>query len=148
MELKRFLQTAVALELAAEETYLALTEAMARHSNRDAAEFFREMAGYCALHRETAMERAGITSIDGIQRDLAEAVSAAREAPAPGDVGNVDLEQAMSLALLAEQNGLNFYLRVAESTEDAQLRAIASDFVDEERGHIHALERFLGHRPY
>jgi rubrerythrin len=54
----------------------------------------------------------------------------------------------MSLSLAAERRGVTFYEEIARTTTDMQTRLHAEEFATEERGHVLALERFLGLEPY
>ena len=71
MDLNTFLAHAVRLELDAEQAYLQLIGLMQERGNRDATEFFREMASYSRRHRETAMRRAGFSDLADIPELIA-----------------------------------------------------------------------------
>jgi len=149
MDIQTFLAHAVKLELDAEETYLKLVELTMTLDNRDAVEFFREMAGFSRMHRNTAMQRAGFddsTDIHGIIDTWPDSIN---ETP---DINEFkpphDLEGALALALASENRAVVFYDGVAQTTTDPQIRRIASEFAAEERGHVLALERFLGLQCY
>ena len=62
--------------------------------------------------------------------------------------GPLDIDDAMSLALAAERRGVAFYEEVSRATTDTQTRLHAEEFASEERGHVLALERFFGLKPY
>ncbi len=149
MDLPTFLAHAVRLELDAEQAYLQLIELMQERGNRDATEFFREMAGYSRLHRETAMRRAGFNDLAEIPELIAAWPASQSESPNLKDAeGPLDLDDATYLALAAEQRGVSFYTSVAQAASDPQTRQLAEEFAAEERGHVLALERFLGLKPY
>jgi rubrerythrin len=149
MDIRIFLAHAVKFELEAEEAYLKLVELMTARDNRDAAEFFREMAGYSRLHREVAMKRAGFddsTDIHGLVDSWPDGIT---ETPdITGINGTLDLDGAMSVALAAEKRGVAFYEGVSQITTDAQIRHLAEEFAAEEHEHVLALERFFGHKSY
>jgi len=144
-----FLAHAVKLELETEEAYLKLVERMAAIDNHDVAEFFCEMAGFCHLHRITAMRRAGFDASTDIHSIIASGPGGNSETPDLKDFeSHLDLDGAMSLALAAERRGVTFYEGIARTTTDTQTRLHAEEFASEERGHVRALERFFGLQPY
>lgn len=52
-------------------------------------------------------------------------------------------EQALQVALEAEQGGLDYYTGVMKATIDPELRALAKEFADEEAGHVAELQRWI-----
>ena len=149
MNISTFLAHAVKLELETEEAYLYLVELMTTRGNHDVAEFFREMAGYCRLHRDTAMKRAGFDDSTNIHSIITSGPGSNTEAPDLKDSETpLDLDGAMSMSLAAEKRGVAFYEEVARTTTDTQTRRHAEEFASEERGHVLALERFFGLEPY
>src|SRR5438309_167103 len=58
-------------------------------------------------------------------------------------VGRSPREMALAIALAAEQNAVRYYTRLAETTEDAELRELYKEFVDFEAGHSDWLEKRL-----
>ena len=150
MDIGVFLAHTVKIELDTEEAYLQLIELMTERGNHDVAEFFREMAGFSHLHRNLAMSRAGFddsTDIHGIIDSWSGSNTV--ETPFLNDFQRaLDLDGAMSLALAAEKRAAVFYAEVAQSTTDSQIRQLAEEFAEEERGHVLALERFFGREPY
>lgn len=149
MNILTFLAHAAKLELETEEAYLYLAELMTTRGNHDVAEFFREMAGYCRLHRDAAMRRAGFDDSTDIHHIITSGPVNNTEAPNLKDSGTpIDLDGAMSLALAAERRGVKFYEEIARTTTDIQTRLQSEEFASEERGHVLALERFLGLKSY
>lgn len=150
MDIHIFLAHAVKLEFEAEEAYLKLVDLMIEQGNRDVAEFFREMAGFCRLHGEAAMKHAGFDDATDIH-GMIDSWSGSSSSEIP-DMKNFaspsDLDGAMSLALATEKHGATFYEDVARTTIDREVRLLAEDFAAEERGHVLALERFFGLKPY
>ena len=55
--------------------------------------------------------------------------------------GRSPRELALEIAVAAEQEALRYYIRLAELTEDADLRALYREFVEFESGHTGLLER-------
>jgi rubrerythrin len=58
-------------------------------------------------------------------------------------VGRSPRQMALEIANVAEQNAVRFYTRLAEITEDAELRALYKEFVDFETNHSDWLEKKL-----
>ena len=52
-------------------------------------------------------------------------------------------EQALQVALAAEQAGLAYYQSILESTRDPEIRVLAQEFVDEETMHVRELQRWI-----
>lgn len=149
MDMRVFLAYVVKLEAEAGAAYLELVEVMAAQGNADAVAFFREMAGFCHLHWQTAMKRAGFDDTTDIPEIIASAPASGTEVPDLNDAGSpFDLDGATALALAAERRGVAFYSAVARTTINPQTGRLADEFAEEERRHVLALERFLGRRPY
>src|SRR5438132_12864749 len=56
-------------------------------------------------------------------------------------VGRSPRQMALEIALAAEQNAVRYYTRLAETTEDAELREVYKEFAEFEIGHSDWLER-------
>jgi rubrerythrin len=151
MNLDSFLVLAAKLECEAASIYAKSAELVSSAQNRDAAAFFREMAGYANKHLGDVLARAGYKDVSELpqiaypwgNRPAPEAMS---PIPAAGDI--IDLDSAMTRALDAERRAVMFYEEASQSSRDAQVKALAAEFVIEERRHVLALERFLGLQPY
>ena len=52
-------------------------------------------------------------------------------------------EQALEVALEAEQAGLDYYTDVMNATSDPEIRAFAKEFSEEEAGHVAELKRWI-----
>lgn len=147
MDLRSFLAQAVQLELDAEMAYLHLVDLAAARGNQDASAFFGEMAGFSRLHRLTAMKRAGFASLADVP--AIKGVLQGGETPDLAAANRpLDLEAANALAIAAETSGVAYYDEVARTATEPEIRALAEEFAAEERGHVLALERFLGLKPY
>jgi rubrerythrin len=55
----------------------------------------------------------------------------------------IGIEQALQVALDAENAGLAFYADVLAQTDDPEIRVLAKEFVEEESQHVAELERWL-----
>ena len=150
MNLRTFLAYAVKLELDAESVYRQSAAAMDALKNRDAAAFFREMAGYCHLHYEEAMRRAGFNDLSDLPElsyPWPDALGPESLRPIPAGT-ILDLEGATGQALAAERCGVAFYEHLARTADDPDVRSLAEEIAAEERGHVLALERFMGWKPW
>ena len=56
-------------------------------------------------------------------------------------VGRSPRQMALEIALAAEQNAVRYYTRLAETTEDAELREVYKEFAEFEVGHSDWLDR-------
>jgi rubrerythrin len=149
MDMHAFFAKAIGLELAAERIYRKLADCIRSPERRDTAEFFLEMAEFSRRHRERIADKAdsaGIRLAEGADSPSAGELG---EMPHPAAVsGNCDLDGAMELALAAEHRGVAFYENFARVAVDLRVRELADEFAEEERGHVLALERFMGLKPY
>jgi rubrerythrin len=146
---REFLAHAVQLEREAARRYEELSVAMGTEGNRELQTFFGKMAHYSRLHLAQATARGGF-----------------REVPtyAPGDYlwpdgvspetagwAGVDSQMgpraALELALDGERSGHAYYASVAATTNDAELRALAGEFAEEEAEHVLELEKLLAACP-
>ncbi len=151
MDLCTFLAHAVKLEHEAAIIYTKSAEVVSAAKNQDAAAFFCEMAGYANSHLKDVMTRAGYKDISDLpemsyqwgNRSAPETLS-----PIPSSDDIIDLDSAMTMALDAERRAVEFYAGVAASSPDPRIRTLALEFATEERGHVLALERFMGLKPY
>lgn len=147
-EVERFLAHAVRLEREAARRYEELAAAMQTGGNRELQEFFARMAHYSRLHLQTASARTGFRDLppladgefewpDGISPESAEWA---------GVDALMDSAAALELALEGERRGHAYYLAVAATTPDEELRFIATEFAQEEAEHVAELERRVAAR--
>jgi rubrerythrin len=151
MNLDTFLAHAVKLEHEAALIYAKSAEVVAGSENQDTVAFFREMAGFANMHLSDVMARAGYKDLSELpqlsyQWGDHSAPETMSPIPASGDI--IDLDSAMTRALDAERRAVAYYEEAAQSSLDSQVRALALEFAAEERGHVLALERFMGLKPY
>jgi rubrerythrin len=144
-DVERFLAHAIALEREAARRYEELSMAMQTEGNRELHEFFTRMAGYSRKHLAEATARAGFREIPHIGPDDFEWPDGV--APETADWAGVDAllgpRGALELALHSEQRGHAYYAAMAATTDDAELRALAGEFADEEADHIVQLEKLI-----
>lgn len=144
MDLRTFLLEAVGVELHAEHAYAQLAADMARAGNAAAQQFFAQLGQYSTLHREEAMRRAGLATLEDFvaaRGDLPEGLRG--ETPTldfPEDP--LSLDEAFGIALEAENNAARLYESVVATSADAAVRQMAAEFAAEEHEHVEALKRF------
>jgi rubrerythrin len=142
---EEFLVHAIRLEQEAALRFGQLADAMNTQGNREVGRLFRQLADYSKLHLADARERAGYRDLPPLRpEDYAwpdiESPEAAAIWAADPMLGR---EQALEVALEAEQAGMDYYSNVMKNTIDPELRALAKEFADEEAGHVAELKRWI-----
>lgn len=142
---EEFLVHAIRLEQEAALRFGQLADAMLTQGNREVGRLFRQLADYSKLHLADARERAGYRDLPPLRPedyswpDIESPEAAAIWAADP----LLGREQALEVALEAEQAGMDYYSNVMKSTIDPELRALAKEFADEEAGHVAELKRWI-----
>ncbi|MBK8177117.1 MAG: 2Fe-2S iron-sulfur cluster binding domain-containing protein [Rhodospirillales bacterium] len=140
-----FLAHAVAVEQSAADHFDELAESMDGCGNKEVAELFRQLAGYSRLHLQDAKERASAIDVTG--RMPKEYDWPDMEAPEQTELwagdSSLTRSDALKAALKGETRGFEFYHYVAETTADAEIRALAKEFRKEEQEHVKILERWI-----
>jgi rubrerythrin len=144
-DVERFLAHAVQLEREAARRYEELAAAMGTEGNRELKVFFSRMAHYSRLHLAEAMARGGFRELPQLaphEYDWPEGTS-----PETAGWAGVDAlmsqRDALELALGGERSGHAYYAAIAATSRDAELRAIAGQFAQEEAEHVQQLEKLL-----
>lgn len=144
-DVERFLAHAIALEREAARRYEELAAAMGAEGRRELKDFFTRMARYSRLHLKQASERAGFRELPPLAAHEYEWPDGI--APETADWAGVDAQMdsraALQLALDSERRGHAYYAAVAATTRDAELRAVASQFADEEAEHVLELDKLI-----
>jgi rubrerythrin len=144
-DVERFLAHAIALEREAARRYEELAAAMGTEGQRELKDFFARMARYSRLHLKQASQRAGFRELPALAAHEYEWPDGI--APETADWTGVDAlmdsRAALQLALDSERRGHAYYAAVAATTRDAELRAIAAEFADEEAEHVLELDKLL-----
>lgn len=142
---EEFLVYAARLEQEAALRFDELADVAASFANQDVAAFFRQMAHFSRLHLDEARKRGGFHDLPEIATGQFQwPDDESPEAAAIwGADPNMDVHQAMALALDAEQRGLAFYTDVMAATDDPEIKAMAREFVEEEAEHVSAIERWI-----
>lgn len=149
MGLAEFLAHAHAMEAEAAERYALLADQMAVHNNPGVATLFRKLADVEGRHAEEIKTRAGDTGLPRL------ALGAHRWSDAEGpetiDVGEAHYlmlpYQALRLALRGEERAVAFFGGVAETAENAEVRALAAEYAAEEQEHVLEVRSMLALYP-
>lgn len=142
---EEFLAHAIRLEQEAAQRFAQLADAMTTQGNREVGKLFRKLADYSLLHLADARSRAGFRDVPELAPhafhwpDLESPEAAAIWAADP----LLGREQALQVALEAEQGGLDFYTSVMRQTQDSEIRAFAREFSQEEAEHVRELQRWI-----
>ena len=142
---ERFLAHAIQLERDAARRYEELTAAMQTDGNAELKAFFARMAHFSRLHLADAQARGGFRDLPVLAPDdyeWPEGISP-ETAEWAGVDAMMDAGDALRLALDSERRGHAYYATIAATTTDAELRAIASTFADEEAEHVAELVKLL-----
>ncbi|HIJ64187.1 MAG TPA: ferritin family protein [Rhodospirillaceae bacterium] len=142
--LAAFLSRAAKLELTSAEHYDQLAGQMAKLQLRDTELLFRDFAGMSRLHYRDI-----VTLADQRKLDLAEIVSG--DCPDLDSIGDPQSLRSPYNAILhgkeIENRVRDYYLQVAASDTDAEVRQVAADFAYEEEKHIDILDEWIAITP-
>lgn len=142
---EEFLVYAARLEQEAALRFDELADAAKSFDNKEVAEFFRQMAHFSRMHLDEARKRGGFHDLPKIENDDFQwpGFESPEAAAIWGADANMDVRQAMDLALDAEQRGLAFYQAVLDNSSDPEIKAMAQEFVEEEAEHVVAIQRWI-----
>jgi rubrerythrin len=142
---EEFLAHTIQLESEAALRFGQLADAMNNAGNSEVGRLFRRLADYSLLHLGDAKARAGFRNIPNL--DASEYRWPDIESPEAAAIWAADpmlgREQALQVALDAENAGLDFYANVLQTTTDPEIRALAKEFVDEEAQHVAELQHWM-----
>jgi rubrerythrin len=142
---EEFLAYSVHLEREAAARFGELADAMESGGNREVARLFRRLAHYSKLHLETATARSGFHDMPEMKPE--DFVWPDLESPEAAAVWGADpmlgREEALQIALAAETAGYNYYKAVLDTTDDPEVKALATEFVAEEQEHVTELKKWL-----
>ncbi|MFY9627181.1 MAG: ferritin family protein [Methylocystis sp.] len=142
---EEFLAYAIKLEEEAAMRFGELADAMESCGNRDVSGLFRRLSDYSRLHLADARARSGFRDMPYMKAaefdwpDLESPETAAIWAADPF----IGREQALAIALDAETAGMNYYQKIYETTDDPEIRHMAKEFTEEERGHVAELQKWM-----
>ena len=144
--IERFLAYAVKVEEEAALRFGQLADAMRSCGNTDAAKLFGRLSDYSRMHLKDARARSGfrdipvLTPADYVWPDLESPETAAIWAADPF----IGRDQALEVALAAETASFEYYTRLRDTTDDPEIRIMASEFADEEAEHVAELKKWIG----
>lgn len=138
-----FLAHAIQMESEAAERYLELADMMEAHNNLDVAKVFRDMNRYSILHRDSIIERA--TDVELPKMKLADFKWVTPPEVADDEVFDYMLDpfRALEFARENEQLAAQYYLAVAEETQEEEVKRLATEFAIEEQEHTETLDQIL-----
>jgi len=139
----------VALEEEAAERHDELADMMEVHNNPEVAETFRKLAHYSRLHAQEIRDRSQGSELPKIAPwDFGWETM---EGPETADISDMNYlmgtAHALRIAMGNEQRAQDFYLAISEESPDAEVRAVAGEFADEEKDHLRLLEQWLAKMP-
>ena len=148
-DLDTFLAYSVALEEEAAERHDELADMMEVHNNPEVAETFRKLAHYSRLHAQEIRDRSQGADLPKIAPwDFGWETM---EGPETADIGDMNYlmntAQALRVAKGNEQRAHDFYRAISGESPDAEVRALAAEFADEEQEHLALLEKWLAKVP-
>ncbi|MGO8737308.1 ferritin-like domain-containing protein [Rhodoblastus sp.] len=142
---EEFLAYAIHLEKEAADRFGELADVMESCGNREAGTLFRRLSHYSTLHLADARARAGFHDMPEIK--LEDFVWPDLESPERAAIWAADpmigREEALEIALSAEQAGLAYYQSVLDATDDPEIMAMAAEFVKEESEHVAELKKWI-----
>ena len=140
-----FLGYAVKVEEDAAIHFEELAAAMEQVGNQEVATLFAQLGRFSRLHLAEATKRAGAIDVSKhVPPDYVwpDHVTPERTALWAGDPALSRLD-ALRAALQGERRGYEFYYSVAGTTNNADIRAAANEFVHEEAEHVKVLEAWI-----
>lgn len=140
-----FLSYAVKVEEDAAIHFEALAKAMEACGNTDVATLFAQLGGYSRLHLAEARAkcvREDVTVTLPPSSAWPENATPEKTTLWAGDPGLSRLG-ALKAALQGERRGFEFYYAIAGTTKDAEIRAVAKEFVREEIEHVEKLKQWI-----
>lgn len=146
---EEFLAHALALETEAAEGYEEVGDSMAVHNNPEVAELFHGFARNGRKHADQVRTLAEGKSLPKIAPwDFKWGDDASPETPSRDRLHYLMTPaQALALALRAERGAQTFYAGVAESSPNAEVRALAAEFAAEEAEHVRLLTDWIEKHP-
>lgn len=134
-----------AMESEAAERYADLAQQMETHNNLKTAETFRRLAGVERKHVEHVLERLGgkVPPPIPLAWRRFEDPEAPETAPAEAAHYMMTPYHALQMALASEQRGERFFRDLAKSSAHAEVRRLAAELAEVERGHVAMVQELL-----
>jgi rubrerythrin/ferredoxin len=143
--LDQFLSYAVKVEEDAAVHFEHLAQMMKDCGNDDVSALFTQMAGYSRLHLTEAKAKCKKYDAEiNLPPSTAwpDNVTPEKTSLWKGDPTLQRLD-ALRAALQGERRGYEFYYAIAHTTRDAEVRAVAKEFVKEEADHVEKLKQWI-----
>jgi rubrerythrin len=139
---EEFLAHAAVLEQESVERYDELADSMEVHNNPEVAQLFRKLAHFGEKHAHEVEKLAEGMELPQIPPwEFKWSTPESPESASSEDASYLmDKQQALAIALLNEQQGRDFYARVADTSPNPEVRAMAAEFSREEDEHIALLK--------
>lgn len=141
--LPEFLAHAIAMEKESAERYLELADMMETYSNDDVSSLFREMNRYSNMHHDSVRDRAGSIELPVIKSWQYRWTSPPEQADEDAFNRELDPFTALHYARENEIRAMEYYLSVAEESDDPEVKRLAQEFAAEEKEHAEALEKWI-----
>ena len=142
---EEFLAYAIKIEQEAALRFGQLADAMEAAGNGEVGKLFRRLANASRAHLNEARARSGFRDIPEMGPD--EFIWPNLESPETAAIWAADpligREQALNIGLAAETAGLDYYKNIFETTTDPEIKILARQFIEEESGHVAALEKSI-----
>jgi rubrerythrin len=144
-DVAEFLAHAELLEQESVERYEEMADCMETHNNPEVASLFRKLAHFGENHvREVEQRAAGMALPKIAPWDFKWSTPESPEAGSFEDAHYLmDRGQALQMALYNEELGRQFYLQVAKTTPDEEVKQIAMEFAEEEAEHVNLLKNWI-----
>ena len=143
------LQHALVIELEAEQSYKELAEQMHSCGNHDVAALFEKMSALEGRHAKKIRENAGGIELE--ERAPWEYRWEGFEPPENAELNEIHYlmkpHHALTLALEAEKRAESFFTRIANQTEDDDVRRLAVEFASDEKQHVIWIREWLEKYP-
>jgi rubrerythrin len=143
LSLKDALDLAISIEEEAQARYDEFARITGGRYAGDAADMFRQMAGYEARHGQNLTTRRrelfGNAPRTVTAEDLDDVEAPDRGAPRTF----MSARQALEVALAAEEKARDFYTDALREVKDAQVRALFEDLLEEETNHVRLVDAWL-----
>ena len=142
---EEFLAYAIHLEKEAADRFGELADAMESCGNREVGRLFRRLSHYSTLHLADARARSGFRDMPEMKPGDFEwpDLESPERAAIWGADPMIGREEALEVALSAEQAGLAYYQSVLDATDDPEIMAMAAEFVKEESDHVAELKKWI-----
>jgi rubrerythrin len=147
--LETFLAYSIALEEEAAERHDELADMMEVHNNPEVASAFRKLAHYSRLHAQEIREHSKghelpvIAPWDFGWEDM--------EGPETADIGEVNYlmntAHALKIAMGNEKRAHDFYFQISQESQNSEIKAMASEFAEEEKEHLELLQEWMDKTP-